>query len=174
MMIVRQKDRIIALEEQLEKAKLVKRLNRAASNGRGGLAGAALEKQMELTAQVERLGVENLQLRDVLKKAASAVEQVHAIHRDGAGMQARQAVKALDGARERMDGLMEDARQAVTAVANIQTDKEITAALLKAHVRLSEGIDAVMRACEAEAQRYHPPSSDHEVGDSSFDGDKEA
>mmetsp|Transcript_13409 Transcript_13409/g.34779 ORF Transcript_13409/g.34779 Transcript_13409/m.34779 type:complete len:650 (-) Transcript_13409:193-2142(-) len=159
MLIVRQKDRINALERQLASAKaeskLQRRLGQAGGGGRS-LAGVALEKQLALARQLEVLGVENLQLRDVLRKAASAVDQVQAIHREGAAAQARQAVAALDGARERLDALMQDAKAAVAAAASVSDDTAITAAMLKAHLRLSEGVAAVMRACEAEAQIYHP------------------
>lgn len=177
MMIIRQKDRINALERQLGSAKAAARMQRqlgqpgrGASSSSGSVTAVALEKQAALAGQLEALGLENLQLRDVLRKAASAVEQVHAIHREGAAGQARRAVAALDAARERLDTLLEDARAAVAAVASVGTDTAITAAMLKAHLRLSEGVAAVMRACEAEAQVYRPLPT---AGDRDKDGDEE-
>eukprot|EP00951_Prasinocladus_malaysianus_P006167 scaffold43724_cov44-Prasinocladus_malaysianus.AAC.1 len=152
--------KIASMRLQLEGRKLPtgKSPKRAVKGGLGTATRVTMDKNLQLAQQVDDLGMENLRLRDVLRKASSSMQNANSLHRDGAMSQLQQMQRSMSMARAKVQSLFNETVGELRRIARTQSNRAVASSILKAHSRLADDVMDVLNAYEDDARHYTPPS----------------
>lgn len=163
MLLVQQTQKIAALRKQLRasggRRRQVSKAGTALEGTKKWDVRRMAEKNLDLAMKVDALEAENVNLRDILQKSSAAVDNVIAVHREGAAAQNRQIRRCLGRAKDTAQEQVAEARNTMKKLASAGlVSPEVTDGIGHAMSSLSRGISSTLEACENQATEYSPPA----------------